>query len=59
MKPPRSVRPLFGKAPLEIATKDYESRLATWNEWQRACMVSKLRGTARLPLTVVRKWATP
>lgn len=23
-----------GKAPLDIATKDYEARLATWNEWQ-------------------------
>lgn len=28
------LRIFFGKAPLEIATKDYESRLATWNEWQ-------------------------
>ena len=28
------LRVFFGKAPLEIATKDYESRLATWNEWQ-------------------------
>ncbi len=27
------LRIFFGKAPLEIATKDYESRLATWNEW--------------------------
>lgn len=31
-KPP--LRIFFGKAPIEIATKDYESRLATWNEWQ-------------------------
>ena len=31
-KPP--LRIFFGKAPLDIATKDYESRLATWNEWQ-------------------------
>ena len=31
-KPP--LRVFFGKAPLGIATKDYESRLATWNEWQ-------------------------
>ncbi|SDN92450.1 NADP-dependent 3-hydroxy acid dehydrogenase YdfG [Cryobacterium flavum] len=31
-KPP--LRIFFGKAPLGIATKDYESRLATWNEWQ-------------------------
>ncbi|MEW1808367.1 SDR family oxidoreductase [Pseudarthrobacter sp. NPDC080039] len=28
------LRIFFGKAPLDIATKDYESRLATWNEWQ-------------------------
>lgn len=27
------LRIFFGKAPLGIATKDYESRLATWNEW--------------------------
>jgi NAD(P)-dependent dehydrogenase (short-subunit alcohol dehydrogenase family) len=31
-KPP--LRIFFGRAPLGIATKDYESRLATWNEWQ-------------------------
>mgnify|MGYP004566738457 CR=1 FL=1 len=28
------LRVFFGAAPLGIATKDYESRLATWNEWQ-------------------------
>jgi NAD(P)-dependent dehydrogenase (short-subunit alcohol dehydrogenase family) len=28
------LRVFFGKMPLEIATRDYESRLATWNEWQ-------------------------
>jgi len=28
------LRVFFGKAPLDIATKDYQSRLATWNEWQ-------------------------
>lgn len=28
------LRIFFGTAPLDIATKDYESRLATWNEWQ-------------------------
>jgi len=28
------LRIFFGEAPLAIATKDYESRLATWNEWQ-------------------------
>jgi NAD(P)-dependent dehydrogenase (short-subunit alcohol dehydrogenase family) len=31
-KPP--LRIFFGTAPLAVATKDYESRLATWNEWQ-------------------------
>jgi NAD(P)-dependent dehydrogenase (short-subunit alcohol dehydrogenase family) len=28
------LRIFFGKAPLGIATADYESRLATWNKWQ-------------------------
>ncbi|MCU1526706.1 MAG: short-chain dehydrogenase [Frondihabitans sp.] len=28
------LRVFFGRAPIQIATKDYESRLATWNEWQ-------------------------
>jgi NAD(P)-dependent dehydrogenase (short-subunit alcohol dehydrogenase family) len=31
-KPP--LRVFFGKAPIEVATRDYESRLATWREWQ-------------------------
>jgi len=31
-KPP--LRIFFGRTPLEVATRDYESRLATWNEWQ-------------------------
>jgi NAD(P)-dependent dehydrogenase (short-subunit alcohol dehydrogenase family) len=31
-KPP--LRVFFGKVPLGVATADYESRLATWNEWQ-------------------------
>ena len=31
-KPP--LRIFFGTTPIEVATKDYESRLATWNEWQ-------------------------
>jgi NAD(P)-dependent dehydrogenase (short-subunit alcohol dehydrogenase family) len=31
-KPP--LRIFFGKIPLSIATQDYQSRLATWNEWQ-------------------------
>jgi NAD(P)-dependent dehydrogenase (short-subunit alcohol dehydrogenase family) len=28
------LRIFFGKAPLAVATQDYESRLATWNQWQ-------------------------
>jgi NAD(P)-dependent dehydrogenase (short-subunit alcohol dehydrogenase family) len=28
------LRIFFGDAPLAIATKDYESRLATWREWE-------------------------
>ncbi len=28
------LRIFFGRAPLPIATKDYESRLATWREWE-------------------------
>jgi hypothetical protein len=31
-KPP--LRIFFVKAPLDVATKDYESRLAKWNQWQ-------------------------
>ncbi|MFL5702900.1 MAG: SDR family oxidoreductase [Ktedonobacteraceae bacterium] len=31
-KPP--LRIFFGKMPIEVVTKEYESRLATWNEWQ-------------------------
>jgi len=30
----RTARIFFGKTPLAVATRDYESRLATWNEWQ-------------------------
>ncbi len=28
------LRVFFGKVPLEDVSRDYESRLATWNEWQ-------------------------
>ena len=28
------LRCFFGTAPLQIAERDYESRLATWREWQ-------------------------
>ena len=31
-RPP--LRVFFGTAPIEVVTRDYESRLATWNEWQ-------------------------
>jgi hypothetical protein len=31
-KPP--LRMFLGEAPLGIAAADYESRLATWREWQ-------------------------
>jgi hypothetical protein len=31
-KPP--LRVFLGSAPLGIATADYESRLATWRDWQ-------------------------
>ncbi len=31
-KPP--LRVFFRRAPLGIARRGYESRLATWNEWQ-------------------------
>jgi NAD(P)-dependent dehydrogenase (short-subunit alcohol dehydrogenase family) len=31
---PPPLRIFFGKVPLGVATADYESRLATWNEWQ-------------------------
>lgn len=29
------LRIFFGKGPLDIATADYESRLATWREWEQ------------------------
>jgi NAD(P)-dependent dehydrogenase (short-subunit alcohol dehydrogenase family) len=31
---PPPLRVFFGRTPLEIATRDYESRLETWREWQ-------------------------
>ncbi|MCU1458531.1 MAG: short-chain dehydrogenase [Actinomycetia bacterium] len=31
---PPPLRVFFGEVPLGVATADYESRLATWNEWQ-------------------------
>jgi NAD(P)-dependent dehydrogenase (short-subunit alcohol dehydrogenase family) len=35
------LRIFFGAAPLAIATKDYESRLATWNEWQPVSILAQ------------------
>jgi hypothetical protein len=32
-RPP--LRVFFGNGPLSIATADYESRLATWHEWEQ------------------------
>jgi NAD(P)-dependent dehydrogenase (short-subunit alcohol dehydrogenase family) len=32
------LRVFFGRAPLEIATRDYESRLASWREWQEVAV---------------------
>jgi NAD(P)-dependent dehydrogenase (short-subunit alcohol dehydrogenase family) len=32
--PEPPLRIFFGKAPLGVVTRDYESRLATWNAWQ-------------------------
>lgn len=29
------LRIFFGDGPLGIATKDYEARLQTWNQWQQ------------------------
>ena len=29
------LRVFFGKAPLAMATKEYERRLATWREWEQ------------------------
>jgi NAD(P)-dependent dehydrogenase (short-subunit alcohol dehydrogenase family) len=35
------LRVFFGAAPLSIATADYESRLATWNEWQPVAEIAQ------------------
>ena len=43
--PPISPLRLFlGEAPLGIATADYESRLATWREWQPVAAAAQSRG---------------
>ncbi len=38
--PEPPLRVFFGAAPLGIATADYESRLATWREWQPLSLVA-------------------
>jgi NAD(P)-dependent dehydrogenase (short-subunit alcohol dehydrogenase family) len=35
------LRVFFGDGPLAIATKDYESRLATWREWEPLSIVAQ------------------
>lgn len=35
------LRVFFGAAPLGIATADYESRLATWNQWQDVALIAQ------------------
>jgi NAD(P)-dependent dehydrogenase (short-subunit alcohol dehydrogenase family) len=35
------LRIFFGRAPLEIATRDYESRLETWREWQPVALAAQ------------------
>jgi len=34
------LRVFFGEAPLAIATADYESRLASWNDWQPVALAA-------------------
>jgi hypothetical protein len=29
-----ALRIFFGRTPLDVATRDYESRLASWRQWQ-------------------------
>ena len=35
------LRVFFGESPLGIATADYESRLATWREWQPVSLAAQ------------------
>jgi len=41
---PPPLRVFFGKAPLAIATQDYEARLALWNEWQPVAIEAQGEG---------------
>ena len=43
------LRVFFGEAPLAIATADYESRLATWNQWQPLSVAAHGGQGAALP----------
>ncbi len=38
------LRLFLGEAPLGIATADYESRLATWREWQPVAAAAQGNG---------------
>ncbi|MFZ0187855.1 MAG: hypothetical protein WAL72_13040 [Streptosporangiaceae bacterium] len=38
------LRLFLGEAPLGIATADYESRLATWREWQPVAAAAQGHG---------------
>jgi NAD(P)-dependent dehydrogenase (short-subunit alcohol dehydrogenase family) len=39
------LRAFFGSRPLGIAEKDYESRLATWRQWQPVAEIAQGDGT--------------
>jgi len=38
---PPPLRVFFGRAPFEVATRDYESRLETWREWQPVAVAAQ------------------
>ncbi|MFY9920263.1 MAG: short-chain dehydrogenase/reductase, partial [Mycobacterium sp.] len=39
--PEPPLRVFFGEAPLSLAKADYESRLATWEEWQPVSVLAQ------------------
>ena len=43
---PPPLRVFFGSAPLSIAERDYERRLATWREWQPVAEIAQGSGSA-------------
>lgn len=47
------LRVFLGKLPLELATNDYESRLALWNEWQPVAVEAHGEG----PLVNVQRYS--